>query len=143
MTTYIVNPRPVNPCQIIPHTYLHTHTSKHLSSKGGVNMSFYISHNTFITGESKIVREFGKDRKDIIKDVPPPKKPVMTNLSNNPEQTHNSNTICVNATATKNKQEFELKKNVTLTRVNTSLKEEDLKQEYITRIVTQRIIQYR
>ena len=38
----------------------------------------------------------------------------------------NSNTICVNASDTKNKQEWEPKKIVTLTRVNKSMKEDDL-----------------
>ena len=116
-------------------------TNKHLSSKGeGVNMAFYISHDTFITGESKIVREHGTMRKgDPAQNAFDERSPDMKNLSKTDKQivlnnvmkerlTPNSNKICVNASATKNKQEWEPKKDVTLTSVNTSMKEDDVKQ---------------
>jgi hypothetical protein len=103
-------------------------------------MAFYISHDTFITGESKIVREHGKVRKD----DPPQnafdeRSPDMKYLSNTEKQavlnnvmkeilTPNSNKICVNASDTTNKQECEPMKNLILTSVNTSLKEDNVKQ---------------
>jgi hypothetical protein len=103
-------------------------------------MAFYVSHDTFITGESKIVREHGTVRKD-----DPPQKafdersPDMINHSNTGKQivlnnvikeriTPNSNKICVNGSNTKNKQECEPKKDVTLTSVNTYLNEDNVKQ---------------
>ena len=101
-------------------------------------MAFYISHNTFITGESRTVREHGTARKAITKDDPPPQRLDMKNLSNTSKQTvlnngmeerltPNSNKICVHASDTKNKQECEQRKNVTLTSVNKSLKGDHLK----------------
>ena len=100
-------------------------------------MAFYISHDTFMTGESRVVRERGKAKRAIIKDDPQPKMPDMKTLSNTAEQTvmnnmikekltPNINKISVNESDTKNKQECEPKKTVTLTSVNKYLKEDNL-----------------